>query len=113
MARRSSKGRKPRGRTRGKTCVKVQDCGLAVARAAFGRARDCASKRAAAEGFRMAAAKVFRFKPKAEKAALFRESLRKVAAAERACGNAEAAQIARDRERLVQQQMDGVRYRRR
>jgi hypothetical protein len=93
------------------TCLKPKDCRVTVARLDFNAARGCSAKQAAAEEFRKVAAKAARVTSKAEKTKLFKEALRKIASAHRACGNESAARsvLEAERRRIVDEQpMDGL-----
>lgn len=104
-----------------KVCIEASDCRVIAARQDFKAAKGCSARTAAAEAFRLAAAKRIRTLPKAQKEALFKEALRHAAGAHRSCGNEaaakqieEAAKFAADRERIMgSSAMDGLRRRRR
>lgn len=93
MAKRSRARRsaKSSSKKRGGSCVKSSECGVVFARTVFTKAKGCDAKTKAAEFFRKAAGASFRSMSKAEKTKVFKEALRKAAAAARVCGNAEKA----------------------
>ena len=99
-----------------KVCLEPKDCRVVAARLDFKAAKGCSERTAAAEAFRLAAAKRIRTLPTEQRVGLFTEALRHAAGAYRSCGNEnaakrveEAAKITADRERIMgSSAMDGL-----